>query len=139
MEAVCLGQFPRMETGVSAGSGTWARSTLVSGGSFCGRLGPRKRPSTKLDDRPGDLDTRNLRGKRTAQGGRVSLPVSAHGVGRLSRKWNVGAFYPRLRRFVLRKAGSSQEVRPEARRPAGSQREPVRFGQGEKGEIVVTM
>ena len=31
------------------------RSTLVSGGSFCGRLGPRKRSGPKLDDRPGDI------------------------------------------------------------------------------------
>ena len=60
MEAGRLSQFPSMETGVSAGSGTWARSTLVSGGSFCGRLGPRKRSSPKLDDRPGDLVTHRV-------------------------------------------------------------------------------
>ena len=37
--------------------GHGVRPTLVSGGSFCGRLGPRKRSSPKLDDRPGDLVT----------------------------------------------------------------------------------
>ena len=62
MEPVRFGQFP--DSWSPCGSfRKWihgvrvVRSTLVSGGSFCGRLGPRKRSGPKLDDRPGDLVT----------------------------------------------------------------------------------
>ena len=62
MEPVRFGQFP--DSWSPCGSfRKWihgarvVRSTLVSGGSFCGRSIPRERVGRKLDDRPGDTCT----------------------------------------------------------------------------------